>query len=496
MKKNIHKQICIILTGRAGSGKTTIMFDEIARLCGRYILAVPRRDLIEEHTLRLKALSQDHGTCLSITLIHSDQSAREAVGRRITEALEVSAAKDHIVIVITHAALIELDPALIAGWHVRIDELPEGGIVSGRVALGATWPALERQYALNPGDPPGWSVARPRKEVTPLPLSAITMDAAQDLIGLHRALMNPNRTVHVDVTAWADASLPQRYLRWRSIWSPAELVGCASITLTAASYLGSLVDHAVRQAGTLQVEVREVDAVSPRTGNPQIRIHHYTRHPGSTAWWDTDTGSFCIVQISRHLEAIGFGGYWTCNAAIKSYFVWRFPGAWCLPKQSGSNALRHHRSCAIIYSGKAQISDEPLFDMLGVDRDDVQAAREDEDVYQFALRGAIRNPDYAGNYDIYVYDDRQAERLQARLIEQGYVDVSLVPISEAEIMDVIRPKMRTGTGCATTTAASITHRKEQKRLAERERGRRRRETVRAQCRAAGTLRRPGRPRRD
>jgi hypothetical protein len=431
---------------------------------------------------------------VTITSIHSEQGAREAVGRRITGALDTSSARTHVVIVITHTALIELDPALVAGWHMRIDELPESGIVSGRVALGATWPALERQYALTPCRSPGWSVARARKDVAPLPLAAITSDAAQDLIGLHRVLMNPTRTVHVDVTAWADASLPQRYLHWRSIWSPAELRNCASITLTAATYRGSLVDHAVRRSGTLQVEIREIGATGPRTGNPQIRIHYYTQHTGSTAWWETDTGSFCVVQISRHLEAIGFKGYWTCNAAIKSYFRWRVPGAWYLPKQSGSNALRHHTACAMIYSGKAQVSDEPLFDMLGVDRDDVQAAREDEDVYQFALRGAIRNPDYAGGYDIYVYDDRQAERLQARLIEQGYVDVSFVPVPEAEIMDVVRPKPSSNAGSVKTNAASIIERREQKQLAERERGRRRRETARAQSRAAGTLRRPGRPR--
>ena len=472
------------------------MFDEIIRQPGRYIFAALRRNLLEEHAAHLRELGMERSTALVVATIHSDQQARESIGRRISDAINATALDAHVVIGVTHQALLALDPEILYGWHVRIDELPEGGIVSGSVSLGATWPALERQYTLSPSDRPGWSVARPRKDLPPLPLSTITADAAQDLIGLHRAIATPSRTVYVDAGNWADASLPRRPVRWWSIWSPADLIGCASLTMTAASYTGSLVSHALCQAGTLEVELHEVDATSPRIGSPEVRLHYYCEHSGSTMYWKTDEGRRCLVKISKHLEAIAFDGFWTCNESIIPYFVERFPSKWYPPKQAGSNALRHHTACAIIYSAKAQAADEPLLSSLGIDRSDVQAAREDEDNYQFVMRGAIRNGDYDGRYDVYIYDRAQAERLQVRLIEQGFVDVALVPIHEAGIMDVVRPTQVNGAISLKTDPASIDAHRLQKRLAECERGRRRREAERTKQRAAGTLRTPGRPKRD
>ncbi|MCJ2106363.1 hypothetical protein MKK70_13415 [Methylobacterium sp. E-041] len=496
MTEHLRTLRCTVLTGRAGSGKTSFMLEEIIRQPGRYILAAPRRNLLEEHATHLRELGMQRSTPLVVATIHSDQQARESIGRRITDTIKATAFDDHVVIGVTHQALIALDPEILYAWHVRIDELPESGIVSGSVSLGATWPALERQYTLSSSDRPGWSVAQPRKDLAPLPLSTVTADAAQDLIGLHRAIATPSRTVYVDATDWADASLPRRPLRWWSIWSPADLIGCASLTMAGASYTGSLVAHAVCQAGTLEVDVREVDATNPRIGNPQVRLHYYCEHSGSTIYWKTDEGRRCLVKISKHLEAIAFDGFWTCNESIMPYFVERFPGEWYPPKQAGSNALRHHTACAIIYSSKAQAADEPLLSSFGIDRSDVQAAREDEDNYQFIMRGAIRNGDYDGRYDVYIYDRAQAERLQARLIEQRFADVALVAVQEAGIMDVVRPTQVNGAITPKTDPASIDAHRQRRRLAECERGRRRREAERAKRRAAGTLRPPGRPKRD
>ncbi len=109
------------------------------------------------------------------------------------------------------------------------------------------------------------------------------------------------------------------------------------------------------------------------------------------------------------------------------------------PNRQARNALiRHTRACNI-YSAKPQLDDAPIVDLLGLDRDAIRRAREFEDIRQFVMRGAIRRPDYAGAYDIYLYDLAQAQDLEAYLRGIGIADLELVPVVEAGIMDVVRP---------------------------------------------------------
>lgn len=488
-----NTQNCRVLVGGPGSGKTSMMLNEMAAQPGRYILAAPRKDLIEEHVVRLRALATSHGRTPKLKPIHSDQGPREPVGRRVAEALEAYDMEEHVVIAITHEALIALEGAALTCWHVRIDEIPDGAILSSQVSIRTSWPALAARYALEPSGVPGQSVIRLRPDIDNLPLSAITEDVGQKLVGLHRAIATSTRTVIVDIDDWADASLTGRRVNWWSIWSLDVLAGCESIVLTGASYVGSILQRVMEGSTRITVTLEEV-ATSVRTDSPRIHTHYYTRHPGSTSWWQTDDGSRCLVQISRHLESISFRGYWACNDVVVPYFRHRIPdAAQCKPKQAGSNSLRQHASCAMIYSNKSQANDEPIMDVLGLDDNDIRSAREDEDVFQFALRGAIRAANYNGVYDIHVYDQHQAERLRDRLVTQRYGDVVLVPIDAAGIMDIARPTSNHAYKASPPHKSSVEQR-EQNRLKECQRGRRRREILRDQRQAEGTLRKPGRPR--
>ena len=63
-------------------------------------------------------------------------------------------------------------------------------------------------------------------------------------------------------------------------------------------------------------------------------------------------------------------------------------------------------------------------------------AREEEDILQFVTRGAIRKPSFDGDYDIYLYSERQAELVAEKLSAGGFnKPVELVPEPNAGIMD-------------------------------------------------------------
>jgi hypothetical protein len=69
----------------------------------------------------------------------------------------------------------------------------------------------------------------------------------------------------------------------------------------------------------------------------------------------------------------------------------------------------------------------------------IERAREIEDIIQFVFRGDLRNPDSTTDYIVYLYDRHQTEALGRYITEQGLGTVELVPVVEAGLLDVRRP---------------------------------------------------------
>lgn len=120
----------------------------------------------------------------------------------------------------------------------------------------------------------------------------------------------------------------------------------------------------------------------------------------------------------------------------------RLPGLLIAPNAAGLNKHADLTECAIIFSAKATDGDRPMMEAFGLTEADVERAREDETIAQFVMRGAIRNPDYEGKYDIYVYEKTQAERLQAALTQIHFTNVSITALDAAGIMGVTRPRVK------------------------------------------------------
>ncbi|MCJ2094668.1 hypothetical protein MKK67_19525 [Methylobacterium sp. J-072] len=459
-----------------------------------YVLATPRIDLTEEHAAHLRELAAAHGKTLTIETIHSDQPRnRSGVDRRLRDAL-ARAASPHTIIVTTHAGLLGLERSDIAGWHVCVDEIIDTAIMSGEIGLGASWPALAAFYDLVPSSEDGWYRLAPRKDVQRVGIRQVRGDVGRELVELHRLAASRGRIVEVNIAVWADAGVSKRRVRWRSIWTLAELQGARSVTIAATGYTGSLLDYATRRAGG--VHINTVPVGNRRIGQPQIEIRYYTRHSGSTNWWERSEGSACIAAIAQHLSTINFQGYWTANQMAAPYLRHRFAGLEVRPKTAGTNVLREFEECAVVYSCKATPADTALIEALNLDREAVRAAREDEDIFQMVTRGAIRDPEYSGRYEIHVYDDGQAERLRARMLAGGFTDVMLVPVFEAGVMDVKRKSAgRARKSENATINETADERAERLRLAEVERGRRRRTEDQAKKMEAGTYRGRGRPRK-
>lgn len=150
-----------------------------------------------------------------------------------------------------------------------------------------------------------------------------------------------------------------------------------------------------------------------------------------------------LVEIRLHVIAVGGHdalGYWATNRQISQEFVGRLQGQQISPRAEGTNALRHHTSCAFIYSSKRQPADNLLQRLIPTVSDEaIERARETEDIAQFAFRGAIRMADFAGQYRIYVCDRFQADVLRDELARVG-MSAEVTGCADAGIMDVVRGK--------------------------------------------------------
>jgi len=238
--------------------------------------------------------------------------------------------------------------------------------------------------------------------------------------------------VFVDRTEW------KKDFGWCSVWLPTALAHFASCQFAGASYLTSLGAVVAKKLLGDDLTFRIKTLPAYRTALPTIRIHYFTQaHEGTSKLWSTSRGRSFIVPICDFLREVDPPiGFWSGNNEVAVLMDHRVPGGPIKPKVAGLNEWRDKTSCAFIYSSKPMPGDEPLKELFGLTDDEIRRSREDEDVIQFVMRGAIRNPDFGGDYDIYLYSKRQAETLVAKLAGSGVgQSVTLVPQGGPGVMD-------------------------------------------------------------
>lgn len=120
----------------------------------------------------------------------------------------------------------------------------------------------------------------------------------------------------------------------------------------------------------------------------------------------------------------------------------RVPGCVLSPRQAGSNDWQHVHCVTSIYSSKPNGFERHLFETIGVSADEVRRAREYEDLLQFVFRSSIRDPNSSETVEVRVYDIAQAEFLARFFADDpnGYVDVTVYPITDAGVLTVQRPR--------------------------------------------------------
>jgi hypothetical protein len=470
---------------------------------GRYLLAAPRTDLLDEHAEWLRNEAHERGMTIRIEVVHAYQGLPD-VPRRIADACQSLSQEAHAILLVTHEALrsIDLSPFVEADapWHSRVDEIPDA-LASGAFKAPAAAQYLRQVYDLASTDAKGWWRATLKPDA-PAPSALMADTHLRALVAFDkRARSHQGGGVLVNVGDWRDATLKNRTVQWYSAWTPAALNGFASVEMAGANFRTSLCGLASQRLDAGQIEyIEERLGAGQRQAKPAVILRYFTQaHTGSTTWWANGLGKRHLNSVLRHLTTVRDLGYYSGNECVTSYFDgWLDHAKEVRPKQAGTNGLIHHTSCAFIYSNKAQTGDDPIRIALGFTADEIKRARETEDVVQFAMRGAVRDPTFTGTYIVYLYDRAQADALGDYLRANGVTDdVRIEGVEEAGILDAQRPASRHGKkGAPEADGGSYAERKQARLDADAERKRRKRAEERAVKEANGSLRKRGPPRKD
>ncbi|WP_458439161.1 hypothetical protein, partial [Methylorubrum extorquens] len=486
-----------IYSGPPGCQKTRTMLRRMLDQPARYLLAAPRTALLDEHADFLGNEARARGMTICIEVVHADQGLPD-VPRRIADACHDLPQDSHAILLITHEALrsVDLSPFVEteSPWHARVDEIPDA-LASGTFKAPASAQYLGQVYDLAPTDAEGWWRATLKPDA-PAPSALMADTHLRDLVAFDKRARSL-RGVLVNVSDWRDATLKGRTVQWYSAWTPAALDGFASVEMAGANFRTSLCGLASQRLDADRIEyIEERLGAGQRQARPTVVLRYFTRaHTGSTAWWAEGPGKQHLNSVLRHLTTVGDLGYYSGNECVRSYFDgWLSHAEAVRPKQAGTNGLIRHTSCAFIYSNKAQTADEPIRFALGFTADEIKRARETEDVIQFAMRGAVRNPTFTGTYTVYLYDRVQADALGSYLRTSGVADDVLIEgVEEAGILNAQRPASRHGKkGSLEADEGSYAERQQARLDADAERKRRKRAEERAVREANGTLRKRGR----
>lgn len=407
-----------LVTGSPGSGKTAGARQSAIAVPGLYAVALPSIALIaEQHA----AFAADAPT-LRVFEAHYKASKRP-VERQFSDIVKLIEGEgiDHAVVLLSHAALLARDLGPLVGWHVCIDEAPDA-VKCGRIGLTAdTCAWFAQTFDLRPCGHGGWSEMVPigvRPSWAKLKRDSL-LSGVTDLLEATKAA----GPVFVNLTEWDGAD----GFDWCAVWTPLALSQFASVTLIGASYLTSVGGLICQRWMGDVLQFHEDRLPAERTGQPAIRIHWFTERRAGKSEWATKPGRGALRDIASYLRRVEPNlGFWSANTNAQEFLDAYMPGQHERPKVAGLNRYRNLRSCAMFYGSGQTPGDTVLVDVFGFSAETIRRAREDEDIFQFAMRGAIRNADDVGQYDVYLYSRWQAERLIDRLRTDGFSDLETV----------------------------------------------------------------------
>jgi hypothetical protein len=285
---------------------------------GLYLFVSSRVELLRERERDLKPMISGSLNRPTVLAIHGETSQPAPVTRQIADAVAQYRGEPHVILLITHEAMMSADLDDCAGWEIIIDEIPSA-VVTNKVRVEAAAVYLEQSYGLAPGGATGWSKLFVRDDAPDN--RSVLRDEVLDLVVLDKRART-HQGIYVNVQDWADLRQRNRPLHWWSAWTPLQLRAFESVTIAGAGYHDSILAKVTEKLFPGEIEVEHVPIAGPPRQPRRVLIHYFTRgHRGSSTFWE-GVGKDCLAKVCRNLESVVLGFY-SGNKVVTDYFYGR-----------------------------------------------------------------------------------------------------------------------------------------------------------------------------
>ncbi|MFN8722686.1 MAG: hypothetical protein ACK5YI_17820, partial [Rhodospirillales bacterium] len=415
-----------VLNAKCGEGKSFQMMTDIVQRGGVWVYAVDKITTIEDAG---KGRKPEFHHCLAaanrqyrflVREAHSQSGTGLSVGAQISAIFDdiEGLARRNAVVFVTHEALFLVDwrrwRAL--GAHVVMDEVTDV-ITTGTNDFTDTADVVRPLFEIDTDDGEAYRVS----------LSAEGRDKLRsnrfdEMTGLLRPLMRqadkPNSNLFVTKASW-DAAGSQP-IEWFTLKEPTDLTAFNEVWLLGDHATRSILYHVWSNRAEIDWVMHSIR--HPRQRTVPIRDRAIIRY-----FCETDRASFARFDaVDRPLSAISkwlavnedLGSIlWTTNDRPEFRGQMHLPGAtFITPKAHGRNDLMHLSVMVWMSAIRTSFANADLIKRVcGLGRAEIDEWQEYNALYQFAMRGVLRQFDSAVPSTLYVFDRRQAEYLSERL---------------------------------------------------------------------------------
>lgn len=410
----------------AGAGKTERAVLGITRSKCKALIVTERKESFPELRKRIVAFASQQETHPSIRLIHGEtDNSAGSVAKEVENLPTYYSDVDHVIVIITHSALLQSDFSGFSGWRIVIDEVP-AFLNFEEKATHLDAPYFSRHYALRQVSDL-WYAVEPTPEGANLTPADVRADDSHNHLGvfhsriLEAARPNATRYVLCNLPQWSAMEKRKVKWCWASTFSLRELAAFDHVELLGNRFRSDVGSHLSRFFDIDDVEWVELPPLPTRSfATRRVHISYFSdQREASKSLFQQEGGQVTLRAIGVYLRSVLTPRHsiWSANDVSErdqpspKECLGLPSNDYLKPKQAGTNEYMGFSQAAMIYAAKPSSNLRSLLNACEIDPSLWTRSVEHETILQFVTRTSVRDPNSTAPVHLYVFDRAQAEYL-------------------------------------------------------------------------------------
>lgn len=361
---------------------------------------------------------------------------------------------DHVIVLVTHAALLRADFRDFAGWEIIIDEVPQ--IVDfEEKTTHLDEQFFRRLYKLKKLSR-GWSAVTLSEKGRTVSAADVRADQSHAHMSvfhsrvIEASVKDSKRVVLTNLQSWREMAGRKVKWCWASVFSLRNLEAFDRVELLGNRFrqdVGALITQFV-DGSKVQWKALPPLCTSRTFVHRDVHIGYFSDRPSARSYFESEAGKRTLEAIGKHLATVLPKGnsIWSANdpaggqqPSPKS-LLGLPEGDYLGPRQAGTNQYQSINYAAIIYAAKPSSNLRSLLKLFDIDVELWTRSVEHETILQFVTRTSVRDPSNPNLVLLWVYDRDQADYLKSYFDQLPHVTATV----EREPVDLDIPQRSKG----------------------------------------------------